>query len=147
MPVLFSRESRTTVRSEWTVVVVRANATPRSNPFCQPSWATTFPAQAQEGVWYVRTRHARVGCGPVMFFGLFKQWTVDFFLFSAEVREAQQGKSRPKLWTGLGRGSAVVRDGPWPNSHSGLFFDVWTVRKLIFLYVLSIVLICKEISS
>jgi hypothetical protein len=40
---------------------------------------------------------------------------------SAEVREAQHGKSRPKLWTGLGRGSTAARVGHGPNSHSGLF--------------------------
>jgi hypothetical protein len=74
-------------------------------------------------------------------------------------RESFSVQAHDEAWCA---GSTVARVGHGPNSHSGLrharvgrgpvmfsglFFDVWTVRKLIFLYVLSIVLICKEISS
>jgi hypothetical protein len=45
------------------------------------------------------------------------------------------------------RGRALGVSGPWAQFSLWAAFVVWTVRKLIFLYVLSIVLICKENSS
>jgi hypothetical protein len=124
-PILFIRELWTTIQSGWAIVVVRANARPRSSPFYWLSWVTPFTAQAQEGVWCMRKRHTWVCHGPVMFFGLFKQWTVEYFSFliSADVRETQQGKSWPRLWTDLGCGSAAAWDGLWANFLFGLILS------------------------